>query len=394
VRPQRASIAFALLCAALAFAWQSLTVHYNFSGNWTALFCTGSSVSIPPPLAEESIYTFSNSDGYDGQFYHFIAHDPFMQRGFQGFMDAPGLRYRRILVPGLAYLLAGGRDEYVHAALYLVLLASVFLGAYWLSRYAFSSRAHPAWGLGFLLMPATIISIDRFTVDLTLMALCAGFALCAKEGPSWKLYTVLVLAALTRETGYLLAGGYCVFLLCRRDWLRAAWYATAVGPALAWYLFVHFNTLLLPSGIHTRYVRSHHLGEVLLHQFMNPVSYALPPVIAWTATVLDYLALFGALLALFLAVRVTVRRTAGPMEISGFLFVVLVFALAPMVGFTELYGYPRTLSPLFLFLALRGLPAGSWISALPIFMVLPRLGLQLVPQMLGVLGGLAGLSPF
>ena len=68
VRSGRACLAIALLCAGLALAWQSLTVHYNYGGNWSALFCTGSQRRIPPALAQEDIYTFADSTGYDGQF--------------------------------------------------------------------------------------------------------------------------------------------------------------------------------------------------------------------------------------------------------------------------------------------------------------------------------------
>src|SRR5438105_15265906 len=87
-------VSYALLAALLAFCWQALTVHYNYGGNWTGLFCTGARFIAPPAaLDSEHIYRFRNADGYDGQMYHYMAHDPFLTRGFQSAMDSPRVRY-------------------------------------------------------------------------------------------------------------------------------------------------------------------------------------------------------------------------------------------------------------------------------------------------------------
>src|ERR1700730_8119485 len=104
-----------VLSAALALIWQTLVVHSEYHGNWTGLFCTGALLKQPPSLAAENIYLFANSSGYDGQFYHYIAHDPFIQDGMARYIDG-GYRYRRILVPVAAYALALGRAEFVDRA--------------------------------------------------------------------------------------------------------------------------------------------------------------------------------------------------------------------------------------------------------------------------------------
>lgn len=66
----------ALACGILVFCWQLLTVHYNYQDHWNALFCTGEQLPIPPQLASEHLYIFRGSYGYDGEYYHYIAHDP------------------------------------------------------------------------------------------------------------------------------------------------------------------------------------------------------------------------------------------------------------------------------------------------------------------------------
>jgi hypothetical protein len=167
-----------MVCTALLAGWQGLTVHYHFGGNWTALFYTGQNFKgVPPALQPEGIYVFKDSLGYDGQFYHYLAHDPLLRRNYTTFMDDPRYRSGRILVPGLAFLLAGGRDERIDAAYIAVVWMFVALGAYWLGRLAVL-YAYPAWfGPGFALVPAVLVSIDRLTVDVALAACAVGFVL-------------------------------------------------------------------------------------------------------------------------------------------------------------------------------------------------------------------------
>src|SRR5437868_7133213 len=125
-------LVFALLATACLASWQALTVRYSYGGNWSALFCTGSTIEvIPPALKSENIYRLPDSVGYDGQFYHLIAHDPLLRRNFSAFIDDPRYRYARILVPGLAFLLAFGQDARIDAAYLCVVWLAIFLGAYW-----------------------------------------------------------------------------------------------------------------------------------------------------------------------------------------------------------------------------------------------------------------------
>jgi len=94
-----ACVVIALTVTSLVIAWQALTVRVNYSGNWTALFWTGDRNPPAPSLASEGTYTFANSAGYDRQFYRYIAHDPFLQGDSAQGIDAPRMRYRRILIP-------------------------------------------------------------------------------------------------------------------------------------------------------------------------------------------------------------------------------------------------------------------------------------------------------
>lgn len=188
---------WALVAVLLVLAWQTLTVHANYAGNWTGLFCTGRLVRAPDSLAPAT-WRDASSRGYDGQYYRFIAHDPFLRLGTAAYLDAPLLRSRRILVPLLAWVVAGGRQELVDIAYVLVVAAFIFGGVYWLGGLMVEQRRHAACGLLFLAVPATIVSIDRMTVDVALAALTACFAYQLTAGRERGLWFTLAAAGLVR----------------------------------------------------------------------------------------------------------------------------------------------------------------------------------------------------
>jgi hypothetical protein len=369
----------------VALGWQVLTTRSNYHGNWTGLFHTGSHWPVPRELAFERVYVFRDNSGYDGQFYHYVAHDPLLQRGLQHSVDNPRLRWRAILVPGAAFLLASGQQHLIDAAYRLAILASVFLGSYWLSRYGCHHRMGATVGLLFLFVPATITSVDRMTVDVALAALCAGYAYYAAREQVGRLWAILALAPLARDTGLGLLAGYGLYSLARRRWLRALGSAAATVPYLGWSWYLHRHTPPDPG-------MENWLSWVPLQGLLTRTLQPLPSSLAnrWlvTAAVLDYCAVLAIWLALFLAVPLLWRRSFGPLETAIAPFLVL----AVFVDRPELWagGYElgRLMSPFLLLLALAGIGARFGWSLLPLCLVAPRLLFQLQPQLLRVLSGL------
>ena len=98
-------------------------------------------------------------------------------RGFSAYLDASRMRYRRILVPFAAHLWRWARSMGGSSAYSAVILLSVFWAAIGSARLRRDLGFDPACGLAFLLVPATLISMDRLTVDVALVALCVAFAL-------------------------------------------------------------------------------------------------------------------------------------------------------------------------------------------------------------------------
>jgi hypothetical protein len=372
-------VALALLAVLGVWLWQLATVHFNYGGDWTALFNTAPGWPRPQFLASETLYTFpAGSLGYDGQMYHFIAHDPLMRRGGAAAMDDPALRYRRILVPALAWTLALGRDSAVHAAYVAVILGFVFLGVYWLARAMENRGRHPAWGLMFALMPAALVSMDRMTVDVALAALAAGFALYCERSSRWKLLLILACAALTRETGFLLTAGYGVFLVSRRRFADLLWTATTTLPAILWYAYVSGHTPHEPLG---------GIGSLIplagwIERVAHPVVYPLPRWQALAAVELDYIALAGVALMLGHALWLAWARRWNARAAAIYVFAAAVIFIGSRSVWEDAFGFGRVVTPLMVLLAVED--ARPRLAFSPMLLIDARIGLNFLKQIIGV----------
>lgn len=353
-------------------------MHANYGGNWTALFCTGGRQRLPPLVVSENIYLFTDSTGFDGQFYHYIAHDPFLQSDLKDYVDNPRYRYRRLLVPLLAYALAWGHSAFIDRTYALVCLLSIGLGLYWSCRFAQDVGLASAWGLVFLAIPAIPITLDRLVVDAGLAALTAAFIYYSRPTsgrPTWKLFVVFVCCALTRETGFLLVLAYCAYLALRRELRMAGVFLLSAAPAIAWYSYVQVKTQALSYGFGM--VPFSVLWRVLAHPWNYPPG--TPFVDAVVAA--DYLALAGVLLAFGLALLWFMRAPTDPLCIVAALFATTV----ALFQWQSVYDFGRVYSPLLLCLTAIGAEQRNPWLLLPIAMLLPRIAIQLAPQAIGVL---------
>jgi len=369
---RRRAVAVGVAAVAIIWLCQFLTVRYNYGGDWTALFRIGPIAALPPFAASEPHYVFPASESFDGQWYHLMAHDPFMSRGTASAIDDPVFR-RRILVSLLAWTLALGRDAWIDRAYFAVILGFVFAGAFWMARVASHRGVHPAWGLAFAILPGTIFSADTMTVDAALAALVAGFAWYAFTGSRRKVFIVLMAAALTREVALPLIGGYSLFLLWQRRFRDAMWVAASALPALLWF------ASLLP-----------HTAGRPVEDFMSWI-----PMSGWVQrflhpkVILDYAALAGILWTFAAALRMTwTRRTVD--EVAGVYSLGLfsAFVNGEQIWNSLSYGAGRVLTPFLLITAIAELSAGPWLALGPILLVDARIGLDLAPQIAGIARGL------
>ncbi len=372
-----------LAAAAVLFAWQILTVHYNYGGNWTALFRIRPDMPVPDFLKSENLYLFHGTDGYDGQVYHLIAHDPWLQKGSAGALVDASFRYQRILVPALAWMLAFGRDSGIHAAYFAVILAFAFLGVYWTGQFAVRVGRSPLWGLAFVLAPATIVSVDRMTVDIALAALTAGFACYVERAPSWRILLILVCAALTRETAAPMIAGYAVFLFTRKRFLDGALALATLLPAGAWYVYLRRVAAPSPLPSYLDWVPFAGFVERILH----PVVYAATPWKTVVAITCDYLALAGIVLAFAFAARVAIERRWDAQASAVYALAIAAAFIYSRSVWQEAYAFARVLTPFLLLAGLQFLQPKRWLAFAPLLLADSPIALGMWRQIQGVAQG-------
>ena len=370
----------ALLCGALAWTWQFLTVTRNYGGNWTALYMAGSAMPIPPALLPGT-YRFPGT-GFDGQTYRIIAHDPMFRKGYSAYCDDARLRYRRILVPALAFLIAAGQDRFIDQTYIAVILLFISAGVYWTSRWATLHGRDALWGALFLLAPGTLTSIDRLLVDGPCTALFAALALCLALGRKRAVWVVLAAAALTRETAILLPAGVCLFYVVRKQAATAVFYASSALPLLIWSLVVVRHTP--PSHAVSLFARPVY---GLFMRLWTPTPYPFSPPMNHFIQFVGFVSACGHLLAFALALWWFFRtKQRGAIEYVALLFVAMGLMLGRQDHLQESYGYARPISPLYLFLFLRFLSDRVRVMIAPMLMVSAQILLFFAYQAMGILG--------
>jgi hypothetical protein len=376
--PARPAATVAAIAVLGATAWLALNVVFNYGGNVTGLFYTGAGAALTPPM-ESHTRRAADRIGYDGQFYHLMAHDPLIRRGFLSFVDNPRARWRRIGVPGLAALLAAGSDRWVDWAYIGIQLAFVFAGVFWLSRYAQEQRLRPGWGLVFLAIPAVAVSLDRMTIDLALAALCVGLVFYAERRAA---YAILCAAPMIRETGMLLVIAWCVHSVIRKNGRAALLGGVSALPALGWWAYVQARTPIDGTPWLANYPFSG-----LIERTMQGLD-AGPTLWLRAASIFEELALLGMWLALALAFHLAWKRRWGLIEVTAITFAVFAATLGKLDLWSSAYATGRTQSPLLIMLGLVALRDRRWLPALPLLLVVPRIALQYEAQLKQMLRGM------
>lgn len=357
----------AVLCTALAFAWEWLVVSQYFHGQWSALFCTGDRFTQSPAVKAESTYLFANSYGYDGQLYHAIAHDPLDLQGTERFIDAPHLRYSRILIPAFSYLLGLGRPFWVDRAFRTLELLFLFLGVLCVSRYAECREQRVWWGAAFLLLPGVFISLERNLTDLPLCALIVAAILAEERGNRNWCWLALAAAGLDREMGLVAIAGFMLASASRRRFREAAIWGAAAIPTVAWYSYVMLH---VPQPQVVRFNLSYPLASVVA-ALQHLQKYPLSPTVIHILHVLDVIAIAGALLGFAWGLRLwmRVKDNVAAQAVAFALFGVIA---SPILDYTDVYSFARQNSPLFLALLLYTVQTGERKLLWPLALVLPR----------------------
>ena len=365
----------------LVLAWSAVRVHYIDGGNWTALFCVGASVPMPPELVAMTYRV--PYGGYDGQFYRLLAHDPFLNRHYARYADAPQFRFRRCLIPLLAWILALGHQSWIDGAYIAIEMLFIATGVYWCARLCVRRGRSPLWGLLFVAVPATLASFDRMLVDGPLAALFAGFLLYCDEERWGRVWLLAALAALTRETGLLLAAAMVADRLWRSDWRGALRYAACAVPALAWYAVL---ATALPRGQSLDEIGMPVWGVLLRLLVFRPYSTAIGQFVL-RAT--DLLAVVG-LIASVVLTAVWLRK--GPVRqvtVCAGLYACLALVLGSKV-MEDPFAFGRVISPLLLWILMEAVARRKWLALAPPLMVSLSVSMVFVMPAIAIAHALLG----
>jgi hypothetical protein len=367
---RRECLLHAVLAVAVGLAWQITLVYGLYGGNWSALFHHGvGGGGVPNEPAFANTYVFPVEWGYDGQYYRMIAHNPLLTRGgYVEHINLPLIRYHRILVPIMAFALAFGQQPYIDAGIIATLLLFLFLGVYWLARYAVLFGRSPKWGWAFFLAPATLSGLERGTIDIALGALTIGFALYLREQSRYRLFLVLVMAGLCRETGLFLCLACAGASFLKRNWTMMAWSCASMLPTLAWYGYTGAHVPRDPE-INTFFrLPLKDLLSNLLHHDVSYVNSGRPLV-----QVMYYVAVLGMLLAFLFAIWFAFHAWTRAESLAALAFAIGGLLVQTPGLWMEAYGFGRILAPILVLLALQYFPTGDWRRVLPAFMVTPSI---------------------
>lgn len=168
--------------------------------------------------------------GHDGQYFYVIARHPFDPRAAKGSVVPLAYRYRRILYPALAAVLAPNGGRWLITVFLLLSLAGVAMGAHALSRMPGGRWWLP---LTMAFSPGVIAALgmslsDAFAAGLGLLAVALSM-----ERRWWPMVAALVAAALTRETMMVVVAGLALAPGMTRQ-MRAATVAIPGAALGAW----------------------------------------------------------------------------------------------------------------------------------------------------------------
>ncbi len=345
------------------------------------MFYAGSETPAPPAL-KDGIFRFPGTVGFDGQFYLYIAHDPLNQYATAGFIDNPPIRWRRILLPGLAWLFSAGHPSVIPLAYMGVMWTVTFLGALLLSKLC-HTWGYPSWfGLAFLAIPAVAVSLDRMLTDIGLVVALLAWLWAIQERRGAIAIAAMALAPLARETGIVLAAAWFVWLALQRDMRRAMWAPMALVPFLGWAIWVHAHF----GGDATPWWGWPFEG--ILTRLAHYAVYSAPSLGLKLALLLDYLGALGIAAAFVLALGLCLREDRSMLVFAAALYTLGICMFAKQDMWTEAYSYTRTGGPVAVMLALYGLQQRRWWLTAPLLLALPRIGFQFVWSILDSVRGL------
>lgn len=231
------ALAAALLAVALCLA--NLALHHD--GDITKAIRVGSDFYYQPGvgnLVRKAEPTLDPLNGFDGQFYFFLAFDPLLHEPATiRALDAPHLRARRIFYPLVSRLMVIHRSDIpmgLLASLLLSIIGSAVIAGDFLKRAGLS----PLWSAVVPLSVCFAVPVDYLTCE-PLAIFLIMLALWAWARERFVLAWLATAAAiLTKEPSGALALAFAAMAAKDRRWKRAAIFLVAAAPFVLWAQYI------------------------------------------------------------------------------------------------------------------------------------------------------------
>jgi hypothetical protein len=229
---------FASPALLVAVAYASLLFATLQPASFNPLALTRMSREFPAERFWDRSPHFVSGTGYDGQFFYYLARDPFLKDGNTAHLDEPGYRYQRLLLPVLAHAFALGQPAAIGWTLIVVNLLALVGGIACFAKLLERLGANPIWLVPYALNPGYWLGIQLDLSEPLALALATAAALARRSRRHGVAAALLAVGVLARETLLLIALTSAAYEFFHGNRRRALIYASPVFPAVAWQVAV------------------------------------------------------------------------------------------------------------------------------------------------------------
>lgn len=192
------------------------------------------------------------TEGYDGQFVYFIAHDPisapfYIARGG----DIPAYRFQRILLPILGGGLAFGNEALIPFTLLLVNILALWAGGMLLEALLAGFGVSRWYVVGYALSIAIFGTVRLSLPEVLAYGLVlGGIWMMHRDKWLWSAW-LFGLASISKETTLVFVAGYALWMMMRGQFWRLGWFlaiSTIPFIAVQLALYAKFGMFGVGSG--------------------------------------------------------------------------------------------------------------------------------------------------
>jgi hypothetical protein len=346
----------------VGLTYVSILFLYSLKFNWniTGFMVIGDYFQAPQIWTPQTLI-HKGSVGYDGQFYYYIAHDPFILGRSFDHIDFPAYRYQRLIYPLTAWLLSLGQPRAIPYMMVAVNLLGILLGTYFIILVLRHYGRSPWYSLFYASFWGFLLCLLRSLPEPLAMAFVAMavFAYLKKKF-LWQAVS-LSLAALTQETTLLVSLAFLFYFLLEKDFRKSLYmlFPPLVYTFWQFYIYLHFQTFSFLGGTQNFGLPLYSIIEKFLSLGHGGLSYAK----------LSELLFLPFIFFLIMLSFYQVYKYYSPLTISFFGYALLSIFFNQLI-WVEPWSYARATLGLSVFNLLVFTKEGNRINLFPLFVTL------------------------